>query len=284
MEQSDRREERGGADAYIESNRGLWDERTRVHVSSDFYDVASFKDGSRTNRLRPYEMEEVGDVRGKDLLHVQCHFGLDTLSWAQLGATVTGIDFSAESIGEARRLAAEVGLDATFVQSDVYDLPNNLTGDFDIVYTSRGVLGWLPDIGEWARVLARFVRPGGFLYVTEVHPVLQAFDDEVELGELKLRYRYWSGDVIRMPVEGSYADPSAEFATTHEHGWNHSLGEIVTAVATAGLHIEHLHEFPFLEWPSPLLEEQEDGTWRLPGELDEKLPLFFSLKATKPEL
>lgn len=269
-------------DPYMQSNRGLWEEWTRIHVGGDFYDVASFRDGSDPNRLRPYEIAEIGDVRGKDLLHVQCHFGMDTLSWARLGATVTGADFSPAAIAEARKLAEEVGIDAAFVESNVYDLPNNLSGNFDIVYTSRGVLGWLPDIVAWAQVVSGFVRPGGFLYVTEIHPVLQAFDDEGEPGELKLRYRYWNGDPIRIPVQGSYADPTAQVETPALYGWNHSLGEIVTALADTGLRIEHLHEFPFLEWPSPLLEEREDGTWRLPGELDEKLPLFFSLKASKP--
>ncbi len=195
----------------MQSNRGLWEEWTRIHVGGDFYDVASFRDGSDPNRLRPYEIAEIGDVRGKDLLHVQCHFGIDTLSWARLGATVTGADFSPAAIAEARKLAEEVGIDATFVESNLYDLPNNLSGDFDIVYTSRGVLGWLPDIVAWAQVVSGFVRPGGFLYVTEIHPVLQAFDDEGEPGELKLRYRYWNGDPIRIPVQGSYADPTAQW-------------------------------------------------------------------------
>lgn len=270
-------------DEFMESNRRLWNEWTRIHVAGSYHDLASFKDGSRANRLLPHEIEEVGDVRGKDLLHVQCHFGLDTLSWARLGATVTGVDFSSEAIAEARKLAKDVDIDATFVESNVYDLAENLHGDYDIVYTASGVLGWLPDIERWAQVLSGYVRPGGFLYITEIHPVLQAFDDAGEPGELKLRYRYWSGEVIRTPAQGSYAAPDAQVETSHEFGWNHSMGEIVSSIAAAGLRIEYLHEFPFLAWASPLMEEQGDGTWKLPGELHEKLPLYFSLKASRPD-
>ena len=159
-------------DEYLESNRALWDEWTSIHVRSEFYDVESFKRGGI--RLRPYELEEIGDVAGKDVLHLQCHFGLDTLSFARLGARVTGADFSAPAIAQARALAEELGLDARFVQSNLYDLPSTLQGDFDVVYTSRGVIGWLPDLDRWAEVAAHFVRPGGIFYITEGHPVMWA--------------------------------------------------------------------------------------------------------------
>jgi len=136
-------------DKYLKANRALWDEWAGINYRSDFYRVADFKAG--LNKLRPYEMAEVGSVDEKDLLHLQCHFGLDTLCWARLGARVTGIDFSAAAITQARALAKDVGLSARFVQSDIYDLPRNLEGRFDVVYTSRGVLGWLPDIDRWAK-------------------------------------------------------------------------------------------------------------------------------------
>jgi len=177
-------------DETIRSNRDVWDAWTKIHVGSEFYDVASFKNGERPIRIADYEREEVGSVEGKTLLHLQCHFGLDTLSWARLGATVTGLDFSAAAIEAARTLAAEVGIPATFVQSDVYSAAEVLDEQFDIVYTSSGVLGWLPDIVGWARVAVHFVRPGGFLYITEIHPVALVWEDEgVEPGELRLRYR-----------------------------------------------------------------------------------------------
>jgi SAM-dependent methyltransferase len=268
----------------IRSNRDVWDTWTKIHVGSAFYDVASFKNGQRPIRIADYEREEVGSVEGKTLLHLQCHFGLDTLSWARLGATVTGLDFSEEAIAAARTLAAEVGIPATFVQSDVYRAPEVLAEQFDIVYTSNGVLGWLPDIVGWARVAAGFIRAGGFLYITEIHPVALVWEDEgVEPGELRLRYPYWSHpDPIRIEVKGSYADHEAPTEGLVEYGWDHSLGEIVTSLANEGLRIEFLHEFDFVRWPVEFLAKSEDGRYRLPPGTKGQLPLLFSLKASKP--
>ena len=272
-------------DEALRSNRRLWDAWTKIHVASDFYDVASFRDGQRPIRVADYERQEVGSVEGRTLLHLQCHFGLDTLSWARLGATVTGVDFSEAAVAAARELASEVGLPARFLVSDIDGLPEVLDERFDIVYTSNGVLGWLPDIASWGRVAARFVRPGGFLYVTEIHPVAQAFENEgVEPGELRLAYPYWSQpEPLRFEVKGSYADRDAPTDGLVEYGWDHSLGEIVTSLADAGLRLEFLHEFDFVPWPVDFLVEAEDGRWHLPEGSKGSLPLYFSLKATKPE-
>ncbi|HET7472692.1 MAG TPA: class I SAM-dependent methyltransferase [Candidatus Limnocylindrales bacterium] len=264
-------------------NNALWDEWTRIHETSEFYDLDGFKRGGI--RLRDYELEEIGPVAGLDVLHLQCHFGMDTLSFARLGARVTGADFSAAAVALARRVADEIGFpEARFVQSNVYDLPAALDGEFDLVYTSRGVLGWLPDVRGWAHVIAHFLRPGGRFYITEIHPVAQAFENEgVRPGELRLTYPYWEHEApLTFAVQGSYADPTAEVAAAHEHGWDHGLGEIVTALIDAGLRIETVREYPFCEWKLDFLEERDDGTWRLPGELDGRLPLFFSILATKP--
>jgi SAM-dependent methyltransferase len=248
-----------------------------------FYDLEGFKRGGI--RLRPYEIEEVGPVEGLDLLHLQCHFGIDTLSWARLGARVTGADFSEAAVDLARSVAAEIGIaDARFVRSDLYDLPNVLDGDFDVVYTSRGVLGWLPDIRRWAEVVAGFVRPGGRFYITEIHPVAQILENEgVQPSEIVVRYPYWEHrDPLSWPVKGSYADPDAEVVGHTEHGWDHGLGEIVTALIDAGLRIESLREYPFLDWQLDFLVEADDGTWRLPPEIEGELPLSFSILATRP--
>jgi len=272
-------------DEALRSNRDVWDAWTKIHVGSAFYDVASFRNGgARPIRLAHYEREEVGSVEGRSLLHLQCHFGLDTLSWARLGATVTGVDFSEEAIGEARKLAADIGMPATFIASDIYSFPEVLDERFDLVYTSCGVLGWLPDIAGWARVAAHFVRPGGFLYITQIHPVVQAFESEgVVPGGLRLAYPYWShAEPLRFDVHGSYADRDAPTDGLVEFGWNHSLGEIVTALLDAGLRLEFLHEFDFVRWPVGFLVEGKDGRWRLPAASEGGLPLFFSLKATKP--
>jgi SAM-dependent methyltransferase len=270
-------------DKYLKANRALWDEWTAINYRSDFYNVEAFKNG--LNRLRPYEMEEVGPVEGKDLLHLQCHFGLDTLCWARLGARVTGVDFSEAGIRQARQLASDVGMSARFVVSDIYDLPNRLQGAFDIVYTSRGVLGWLPDLEGWARVIAHFLKPGGIFYITEIHPSVLVFDDDEGVTELRVRYPYFrTAEPLAFKVQGSYADRSARVNQEVEYDWNHGLGEIVTALSGAGLRIEFLHEFPFCEWPISFLLPAEDGRYLLPADLDGKLPLFFSLKATKSEI
>ncbi len=266
------------------ANRDLWDAWTTINAASAFYDVDSFRSGERPIRLADYEREEIGPIEGKTLLHLQCHFGLDSLSWARLGAIVTGMDFSEQGIAAARALSAELDIPASFVVSNLYDLPNALDGEFDVVYTSRGVLGWLPDIAGWARVAARFVKPGGFLYVTEIHPVAQAFENEgVAVGELRLAYPYWSHvEPLTFEVHGSYADTSAPTEGLVEHGWDHSLGEIVSSLIDAGLHIGFLHEFDFVDWPIDFLVEGADGRWRLPAGTPGQLPLFFSLKASKP--
>ena len=171
--------------AAYEANRRLWEAWTEVHAAGDFYDLEGFRAGGV--RLRNEEIAAVGDVRGKTLLHLQCHFGIDTLSWARLGARVTGADFSPAAIRLAREIAADIGIeDARFVESNLYDLPANLDGEFDVVYTSRGVLGWLPDIRAWAGVVAHFLAPGGTFFITEAHPVLQVFEtDGVAPGELR---------------------------------------------------------------------------------------------------
>jgi SAM-dependent methyltransferase len=200
---------------------------------------------------------------------------------------VTGVDFSERAIALARSLAAETGLDARFVQSDVLELDRVLDGDFEVVFTSFGVLWWLPDLTRWARVVARFVRPGGTFYLAELHPFAQVLDDG-GVTEPRLRYPYFpSPEPMAFPTYGSYADPDAKVEQPVEYGWSHSIGEIITVLAEAGLRIEFLHEFPFTVFrATPFLVGSDDrdgpGSWRLPEPWDGKLPLIFSLKATKP--
>ena len=262
-------------DEHLASNRALWDEWAEINARSGFYNLEDFKRGGV--RIRDYEIEEVGSVTGKTLLHLQCHFGIDSLSWARLGAKVTGIDFSERAIELATGLAAELGIDASFIRSNLYDLPHLADAEFDIVYTSRGVLCWLPRIRPWADVVARFVKPGGFFYITETHPILETYEDD-----FTLKFPYWEHEEpSSFDIHGSYADPAAEVKTEKDYEWNHGLGEIVTALAQAGLRIEFLHEWPFLEWEVPFLQKR-DGRWWMPDELDGTMPLMYSLKATKP--
>ena len=278
-------------DRYRESNRRLWAEWTAVHEHSDFYKLESFKRGHTRDRpydaapgvrVRDYEVVELGDVAGKDLLHLQCHFGIDTLSWARLGARVTGIDFAEPAIALARSLATELNVDARFVQSSVEDLPSNVHGEFDIVYTSRGALWWLGDLDRWAEVIAHFLRPDGVFYITEFHPILMTLDESAET-EPRIRYAYFArSDPHEFPVHGSYADPGAVIESGVEYGWYHDIGEIVTAIAGAGLRIEFLHEMDWCDYRHiPLLHESADGKWRLPPSVPGELPLMFSLRARK---
>jgi 2-polyprenyl-3-methyl-5-hydroxy-6-metoxy-1,4-benzoquinol methylase len=194
---------------YLDVNRQHWDELVPVHVRSTYYDIDAFRVGKSS--LNSLEREELGDVRGKTLLHLQCHFGLDTLSWAREGAIVTGADFSEPAIEAARALSAECGIEARFVVSDVNSLPQRLEGQFDIVFTSYGALCWLPDIKHWAEVVAHFLRPGGTFYIVEFHAMASVFIMEPDVSDLVVREPYFSTDEpLVFEDDGSYADQNAK--------------------------------------------------------------------------
>ena len=268
-------------DAYLAANQALWDTWTSYHIASQFYNVAGFKAGR--DSLDPITLAGPGDVRGKSLLHLQCHFGLDTLSWARRGATVTGADFSEEAITAARALATELHLHATFVHSDLYDLPQHLTGQFDVVFTSYGVLGWLPDLEGWAQVIAHFLKPGGIFYIVEAHPFALLFDERRTDAELRLRESYFRGpEPLREEGQGSYAVPEAPVRSV-SYVWLHRLADIIGSLLRAGLRVTSFDEYPFMAWAFfPWMERRADGMWQLPsGQGD--IPLMFSLRAIKPE-
>ena len=268
-------------DDYVSTNRERWDDLVEVHARSEFYDVDGFRKGG--SRLRFYEADEVGDVTGKTLLHLMCHIGLDTMSWARLGAKATGMDFSQEAVDFANGLAQELELDARFVCSDVDRLPDNLEGQFDIVYTSNGVLHWLPDLKRWAEVIAHFMKPGGMFYITEIHPFAQALDDKDDSTDPRLGYPYFHRkDPMMFLPKATYADFNAKVDHPLEFAWIHHMGEIVTTLASQGLRIEFLNEAPFSMSGKPFLRQEKDGLWYMQLEEGE-IPLNFSLKATKPE-
>lgn len=265
-------------DKRIETNRKNWNERTPVHAASDFYDVTGFKSGKDT--LKDIEREEVGDVAGKALLHLQCHFGLDTMSWARLGAQATGVDFSDDSIDLARQLNAEVGSDARFIRANVYDLPDVLAEEFDIVFTSYGVLCWLPDLDRWAQLIHQLVKPGGTFYIVEFHPILGTLEFSAS-GEARPFYSYFREELFVAGDEPSYAGDGTIKSPKYE--WQHSLGEIVSTLVEAGLKIEFLHEFPYCYYQAlPSMVQGADGWWRLP-EKNHCIPQMFSLRASKPQ-
>jgi SAM-dependent methyltransferase len=248
-----------------------------VHVGTPgTYDIKSFKAGRST--LRSVELDEVGDVSGKRLLHLQCHFGMDTLSWARRGAIAVGADFSPEAVGLAKQLSTEVGLPAEFVCSNIYELPSHLEGDFDIVFTSYGVLCWLPDLSAWADVIADFLSPGGFFYIVEQHPAGNIFGEQD--GGLMAAEPYFDVGPFVETTDGSYADRTAVLKNKTSHEWQHPLSDIVNSLVRAGLRIEFLHEFPFSMFQRlPSMVKGEDGWWRVLGRDD--LPFLFSLKASK---
>jgi SAM-dependent methyltransferase len=266
-------------DNYLKSNRELWDAWTRLHVKSKFYDVDGFKAGKI--RLDSVVRENLGDVAGKSLLHLQCHFGLDTLSWARLGARVTGADFSEEAIAQARTLSAELSIPANFVCANIYDLPSVLSGEFDIVFASHGVLPWLPDLQTWAKVIAHFLWRGGAFYIVESHPFAHVFDNGDDATDLRVCYHYFeSSEPIKCEANGSYADRDADCHITN-YQWDHSMSELLNALLSAGLQIEYLREYPFLAWKMfAFMEQDADGWWRLPKRFNQ-IPLMFSLKAIK---
>ena len=265
-------------DEYLNANRELWNAWTDLHEHSKFYNLPGFLAGE--TRLDSAELE-LGDVAGKSLLHLQCHFGMTTLSWARLGAQVTGVDFSDKAIALAQRLAQETGLAAKFVCTDLYELPHALSGEFDIVFTSHGVLSWLPDLGRWAQVIAHFLKRGGTFYIVEAHPFAYVFDDDDHATDLRLRYPYFhTPEPGRFETQGSYADRDADYHSV-EYYWTHSVSDIVNSLIAAGLRIDSFREYSKLSWKMyPFMELDAEGWWHLPTRFPE-LPLMFSLRATK---
>jgi ubiquinone/menaquinone biosynthesis C-methylase UbiE len=264
-------------DEYRKNNQAMWDEYAQVHAGTQMYDLAGFKAGR--NKLHALERAEVGPVEGKRLLHLQCHFGMDTLSWARLGAEVTGVDFSPEGIRLARELSDEMAIPARFINCDIYDLPNQLDETFDVVYTSYGVLTWLSDIPQWASIAARYVRPGGTFYIAEFHPTSYIFSDTAD--HWVAEYDYFDTNTLSFPTQGTYADPTADIKTPVSYEWNYQMGTVVSSLIDAGLRIEFLHEFDYTFYAAfKFLEQSADGVYRAPAGMP-RVPMMFSIRATK---
>ena len=259
---------------YFESNRELWNQRTTVHKDSDFYDLDGFKNGK--NPLNEIELNELGDVQGKSLLHLQCHFGLDTMAWGRLGASVTGVDLSDEAIKTANEINDELGLTARFLCSNVYDLKENLQDQFDIVFTSYGVVGWLPDLNRWADIISHFLKPGGTFYIAEFHPYVWMLDDDFK----KIHYPYFNKGVITTEQEGTYANRKSDMKLT-EYGWNHSLSDVINALISHGMQIEFLNEYDYSPYDCfPNMVRRSDRNFYLTG-FEGILPMVYSIKANK---
>jgi SAM-dependent methyltransferase len=260
-------------------NQANWDDRVPVHLASAFYDVEGFKARYPAGSLPSFQLDEVGDVDGKRLVHLQCHIGLDTLSWAARGALVTGVDFSIPAVEAATALASSLGVTtAAFVVSDVYQAAETLSGEtFDVVYTGTGALCWLPSITRWASVVSSLLRPGGFVYIAESHPVIQTYSDD----GTAIEFDYFEPGPLLFDYPDTYTDgPALQHTRTVE--FQHPLGSIVTALASEGLRIEFLHEFDFESFQRfPSLVQCDDGMYRYPAG-QPRLPMTFSLRASKP--
>jgi SAM-dependent methyltransferase len=259
-------------------NRANWDDRVPVHLASEFYDLAGFRAGR--DSLRPFELAEAGDVSGKRLLHLQYHIGLDTLSWARHGALASGLDFSVPAIEAARSLAAELRIPASFLASDVYSAVAALDGQrFDIVYASIGSLVWLPDIPRWAHTVAALLAPGGFLYLVDGHPFAQILDSAT--GTV-VTDDYFDDAPQVTDWPWSYTGRSSPLAHQRNVQFQHTVGQIITAIAEAGLCIEFLHEHDFDEFQRfDSLQRQADGSYRLPPGRP-RIPMLLSLRASRP--
>ncbi|WP_438422376.1 class I SAM-dependent methyltransferase [Aquimarina macrocephali] len=259
---------------YFETNKQTWNKKVDIHARSDFYDIEAFKKGKTS--LKQYELEALGDVSGKSLLHLQCHFGQDTLSWSRLGAKCTGVDLSEKGIELAKSLNAELDLGAKFVCCNVLDTSEYIKNKFDIVFTSYGVIGWLPDLKPWGKMIAERLKPGGVFYIVEFHPIVWMFDYLKEKPIMK--YGYHQKDVIYEEYKGTYANPESNMISK-EYGWNHGLGEVVSSLTEAGLTIEYLNEYdgsPYEVFPDLIKDENKMFATK------EKLyPLVFAIKARR---
>jgi 2-polyprenyl-3-methyl-5-hydroxy-6-metoxy-1,4-benzoquinol methylase len=261
---------------YYETNKRRWNELVDIHAKSKEYDLENFIAGK--NSLHRVELEKLGDVKGKSLLHLQCHFGLDTISWARLGAKATGVDFSETAIELAREIAKKVDVDTEFVCSNVYDLPKVHKGEYDIVFTSYGVLCWLQDVDEWARVIAHFLKPGGTFLLVESHPFMWVFDDESE--ELRQKFSYWhTKEPLSWEEDGTYADMNAKVTNRKSYEWQHTVSDVLNALIKAGLTIDEVGEYPDLVWAyTPASKRVDDEYFRIPGD---PLPQSWSVSASK---
>ncbi len=261
-------------DDYIEINKKLWNSRTDAHINSSFYDNETFVKGR--NSLNELELELLGDISRKSVLHLQCHFGQDTISLSRLGAKATGIDLSDKAINEAKQLATKTNSDTTFICCAIYELPKYLDEKFDVVFTSYGTIGWLPDLDKWAEIISTFLKPNGKFIFVEFHPVVWMFDDNFE----KIEYSYFNTGAIVENEEGTYADKKASI-NKKSVGWNHSISEVVNNLIKHGLEILSLDEFDYSPY-NCFNKTSETAPQKFNIEhLENKIPMIYTVVAKK---
>ena len=261
-------------DNYIEINRQSWNSRLESHLKSEFYNLDGFLKGETS--LNEIELNLLGNIKGKKILHLQCHFGQDTISLSRLGANVTGIDLSDKAIESAIELSKKTNTNTTFICSNIYDLPKVLEEQFDIIFTSYGTIGWLPDLNKWASIISKYLKPNGKFIFVEFHPVIWMFNDNFN----EIKYRYFKSEAIIETESGTYANREANIEP-ETVTWNHSMSEVVNNLIKNGLKINSLDEFDYSPYNCfNLTEEFESKKYRI-KHLDNKIPMVYSVVATK---
>ncbi|MEO6819840.1 MAG: class I SAM-dependent methyltransferase [Ginsengibacter sp.] len=262
------------AENYVEINRQSWNNKVAIHLESAFYDMPAFLSGKTS--LNDIELKMLGDIKGKSILHLQCHFGQDSISLNRLGAKVTGVDLSDKAIESAYQIAKETNSDADFICCDIYDLPRHLDKKYDIVFTTYGTIGWLPDLDKWANIIASFLKPGGQFIFVEFHPVVWMFDNNFE----KIGYNYFNESAIIETESGTYADKKANL-TQELISWNHPVSEVLNSLIKNGLVINSLDEFDYSPYNCfNKMVEFEPKKFRI-EKLGNKIPMVYSIVATK---
>lgn len=259
---------------YKSVNKQAWNERTDVHIASEFYNMEAFMNGQSS--LKSIESTLLGDIKGKSILHLQCHFGQDTMSFSRMGAKATGVDLSDKAILRAKEIANQLDLDTRFIESDIYELPNHLDEQFDLVFTSYGTIGWLPDMDKWAAVVSKFLKPGGKFIFVEFHPVVWMFDDDFA----KIGYNYFNAEPIVETNSGTYAQQDADIELSSV-SWNHPISEVVNALIGQGLQLQQLDEFDYSPYDCFRHTEQVGEEKYRIKHIGDKIPMVYSLVATK---
>jgi SAM-dependent methyltransferase len=258
----------------LEQNRSAWNDRTEIHIQSKFYKQPDFING--WNSLNEIELSLLGELKGLRVLHLQCHFGQDSISLSRMGAHVTGVDFSEKAIAYAQQTAQELQADAAFICCDIYGLPKHLDQPFDLVFTSYGTIGWLPDLSRWAEIISGFLKPNGRFVFVEFHPVVWMFDDRFS----NIAYDYFNTGPITEDWQGTYADKSLDISSPCVM-WNHGLGEVFNALTANDLNVMSFQEYDYSPYPCfKNAMEFEQGKYRI-SHLTHKIPLVYALVAKK---
>ena len=259
---------------YISINKQTWNDKTDVHIGSEFYDNEGFLKGKST--LNAIELELLGDVKGKKILHLQCHFGQDTMTFARMGASAIGVDLSDKAVERATEFAHQLNLDATFVCCDIYDAPKHIDEKFDIVFTSYGTIGWFPDLEKWANVIAHFLKPNGQFIMADFHPVVWMYDNDFK----EVFYSYFNIEPIVEEESGTYAETKANLQTKSV-GWNHPISEILNSLLQSGLELKQFNEYDYSPYSCfNEMEEFEAGKFRIKT-FGNKIPMVYSILASK---